>query len=125
MISTPRRIVISLKCSRVDIYLLTNNERLLYDVNIMASALLSIRTDDQTKRTIANFAASLGLSTSAFATAVLLQAVRDGHITLSPTLKPTPYLESIIKEAEGDYAAGRNIRGPFETAEAMIAELEK
>jgi antitoxin component of MazEF toxin-antitoxin module len=34
-------------------------------------------------------------------------------------------LENTIKEAEKDYVAGRNIHGKFDTAEEMIADLEK
>lgn len=91
----------------------------------MNNAVLSIRTDDQTKKEIAHFAASVGLSVSAFATVILKQAVREGRIVLTPTLEPTPYLEKIMRKAEADYKAGRNIRGPFNTAEEMIADLEK
>jgi antitoxin component of RelBE/YafQ-DinJ toxin-antitoxin module len=104
---------------------LTISIQLSYTVVVMSSTLLSIRTDNQTKRKIADFAASLGLSTSAFATAVLLQAVREQRVLLTPHLEPTPYLEALMKEAEADYAAGRNIQGPFGTADAMIADLEK
>ena len=75
----------------------------------MSDATLTIRTDTKTKQSIANFAASLGLSTSAFITAVTLQAVREGRVVLSPTLEPTPYLEKIMLKAEADLKAGRNI----------------
>lgn len=75
----------------------------------MSSTLLSIRTNEQTKKKIADFAASLGLSTSAFATVVLLQAVREKRVVLTPPLEPTPYLEKIMREAEKDYKAGKNI----------------
>ena len=91
----------------------------------MSSTLLSIRTNDQVKKKIANFAASLGLSTSAFATAVLLQAVREKKVVLTSPLEPTPYLEKIIEKADKDYKAGRNIVGPFNNPEDMIAALEK
>ena len=75
----------------------------------MSSTLLSIRTNEQTKKKIADFAASLGLSTSAFATVVLLQAVREKRVVLTPPLEPTPYLEKIMREAVKDYKAGKNI----------------
>lgn len=75
----------------------------------MNSATLNIRTDEKTKREIADFAASLGLSVSAFATVVLKQAMRDRQVVLKPDLVPTPWLEKIIKEAEADYTTGRNI----------------
>jgi len=75
----------------------------------MSNALLSIRTDDKTKKEIADFAASVGLSVSAFVTVILKQAVKEGRVVLSPTLEPTPYLEKIMREAKADYRIGRNI----------------
>jgi len=75
----------------------------------MSNALLSIRTDDKTKKEIADFAASVGLSVSAFVTVILKQAVKKGRVVLSPTLEPTPYLEKIMREAKADYKIGRNI----------------
>lgn len=91
----------------------------------MNNALLSIRTDKETKKEISEFASSVGLSVSAFATVVLKQAVRDRRVVLTPSLEPTPFLENILKEAERDYKAGRNIVGPFITAEEMIVSLEE
>ena len=74
----------------------------------MSSTALTIRTDPKTKRVIADFAASVGLSTSAFATAILLQAVREQRVLLTPTLEPTPYLEGIMRKAAADRKAGRH-----------------
>ncbi len=88
----------------------------------MSNALLSIRTDDKTKKQIVDFAASVGLSTSAFATVVLKQAVREGRVTLTPTLEPTPYLEKIMRKADADLAAGRNVT-TFRTKKAVLAHL--
>jgi antitoxin component of RelBE/YafQ-DinJ toxin-antitoxin module len=99
---------------------------LYYNVDIMSNtAALTIRTDPKTKKVIADFASSVGLSTSAFATAILLQAVREQRVLLTPTLEPTPYLEKIMRKAAADRKAGRNISGPFDSAEEMVAELEK
>lgn len=85
----------------------------------MNSAALTIRTDPKTKKTIADFAASVGLSTSAFATAILLQAVREQRVLLTPTLEPSPYLEGIMRKARVDRKAGRNY-----TTVTSKAELE-
>ena len=82
---------------------------MLYNVIIMSNALLSIRTDDKTKKEVADFAASVGLSVSAFVTVILKQAVKEGRVVLSPTLEPTPYLEKIMRDAKADYKIGRNI----------------
>ncbi len=81
---------------------------LYYNVDIMNSTALTIRTDPKTKKVIADFADSIGLSTSAFATAILLQAVREQRVLLTPTLQPTPYLEGIMSKAAADRRAGRN-----------------
>lgn len=89
---------------------------------IMSKTLLSIRTDDQTKQEIADFAASVGLSISAFATVILKQAVREGRVVLTPTLEPTPYLEKIMRQADADQAAGRNVT-TFKTKKAALAHL--
>lgn len=74
----------------------------------MSNTLLSIRTDDKTKKDITEFANSVGLSVSAFVTVVLKQAVKEGRVVLSPTLEPTPYLEKIMREASADRKKGRN-----------------
>lgn len=74
----------------------------------MSNALLSIRTDDATKKEITEFANSVGLSVSAFVTVVLKQAVKEGRVVLSPTLEPTPYLQKLMREALSDRKANRN-----------------
>lgn len=74
----------------------------------MNNVLLSIRTDDKTKKEIAGFAASVGLSVSAFVTVILKQAVREGRVVLTPTLEPTPYLESIMRKTNADRKVGRS-----------------
>jgi antitoxin component of RelBE/YafQ-DinJ toxin-antitoxin module len=87
---------------------LTNRLQMLYNVIIMSNALLSIRTDDATKREITEFAGAVGLSVSAFVTVVLKQTVKEGRVILSPNLEPTPYLEKIMREARADRKADRN-----------------
>lgn len=92
-----------------------------YNVITMSNVALTIRTDRGTKKAIADFAASLGLSTSAFITAVTLQAVREQRVVLTsptPTLEPTPYLEKIMRKAEADLKADRNISPPMNRDEA-------
>jgi addiction module RelB/DinJ family antitoxin len=91
----------------------------MYNVIIMSNTLLSIRTDDQTKKEVTDFANSVGLSVSAFITVILKQAVKEGRVVLTPVLEPTPYLEKIMREAQADYEAGKNI-----TRTTNKAELE-
>jgi antitoxin component of RelBE/YafQ-DinJ toxin-antitoxin module len=76
----------------------------------MTSTALTIRTDPKTKKAIADFAASVGLSTSAFATAILLQAAREQRVLLTPALEPTPYLEGLMLKAAADRKANRNYK---------------
>ena len=85
----------------------------------MSDATLTIRTDHATKQVIADFAASLGLSTSAFITSATLQAVSEGQLTLTPVLEPTPYLEKIMHEAEEDIKHNRNITHTNSKEEAI------
>jgi addiction module RelB/DinJ family antitoxin len=84
----------------------------------MSNALLSIRTDDETKKEVADFAASVGLSVSGFVTVILKQAVREGRVVLTPTLEPTHYLETIMRKAEADLKAGRNVSPPMNRDQA-------
>lgn len=88
----------------------------------MSNALLSIRTDEKTKKEIADFAASIGLSVSAFVTVILKQAVREGRVVLTPTLEPTLYLEKIMRNAQADYKVGRNVT-KTRTKAAALAHL--
>lgn len=85
---------------------------------------MNIRMDESTRRELNNFASELGVPANSLVNATIKQMLRTRSVTFS-TLEPTPYLEKIIKEAEADYKAGKNISGPFETAEELIAELEK
>ena len=75
----------------------------------MSSVLFSFKTDHKTKQEIKDFAAELGMPMTTFVNTVVRQALRDRRVVLTTGLEPTPYLEAIIKEAEADYKAGRNI----------------
>lgn len=75
----------------------------------MNNVLLSIKTDPKTKRELQAFAAELGVSSTAFVNMVVKQALRDRRVVLDTGLEPTPYLERLVREAEADYAADRNV----------------
>lgn len=85
----------------------------------MSSTLLSIKTDEQTKRDLKAFAAELGISSTAFVNLVIKQALRDRRIVVGTSLEPTPYLEEIMRQAEIDYAADRNITRTTSSEEAL------
>jgi antitoxin component of RelBE/YafQ-DinJ toxin-antitoxin module len=84
----------------------------------MSSTLLSIKTDEQTKRDVQSFAKELGVSSTAFVNMIIRQALRDRRLVLTTSLEPTPYLEKLIRTAETDYVAGKNIT-TVETAEEL------
>ena len=98
---------------------MTSYIRYVYNVCIMNNVLLSIKTDEKTKRELKDFAAELGVSSTAFVNMVIRQALRDRRIVLSTELEPTPYLEKIMRQADADYAAGRNITHTSGKAEAL------
>lgn len=91
----------------------------------MSKVVINFKVDKEIKEEAQKLARDLGVPLSTIINAQIKQMLRSRTVTLTTDLQPTPYLEKIIEEAEDDYAAGRNIYGPFETAEAMIASLEE
>lgn len=85
----------------------------------MSSVLLTIKTDPKTKQDLKAFAVELGVSTTALVNLVLKQTLRDKKIVLNTDLEPTPYLEKLMKEAEADYIANKNIIHTKSPAEAL------
>lgn len=83
----------------------------------MANTLLSIKTDEKTKRELKAFAAELGVSSTALVNLVVRQALRDRRVLLSTNLEPTPYLEDIIQQVNEDYSNGRDITDTKSTDE--------
>ena len=73
------------------------------------TVLLTIKTDSKTKRELKNFSAELGLTSTAFVNVVIRQALRDRRVIIGTGLEPTPYLKKLIKNAEADYKARKNI----------------
>lgn len=90
----------------------------------MSTTLLSIKTDAQTKQELKAFAAELGVSSTAFVNMVIKQALRDRRVVLATTLEPTPYLEKIMREADADYAADRNITRT-KSKKSALAHLDR
>lgn len=89
----------------------------------MSNVLLTVKTDDQTKRELKEFAAELGVTSTAFVNMVVRQALRDRRLVLSTEMKPTAYLEKIIRQADADYAADRGITHTT-NAEETLAHLD-
>lgn len=90
----------------------------MYNVH-MSKSVINIKTDARTKRELKQFAAELGMPMTAIINAQIKQMLRSRTVTLTTDLKPTPYLEKLIKEAEADYAAGKNITHTNSVEEAL------
>jgi antitoxin component of RelBE/YafQ-DinJ toxin-antitoxin module len=85
----------------------------------MSNVLLTIKTDPDTKEQVKAFAAELGVSSTAFVNMVVKQALRDRRVVLSTDLAPTAYLEDIMRKADADYAADRDVTHAKDSKEAL------
>ncbi len=86
--------------------------------------ILNVKTDKKLKADAQKVSAELGVPLSTVINAFLKQFVRDKEITLSANqYRPTPYLESILEQAQKEYEAG-NFIGPFKTGEDFISHLK-
>jgi hypothetical protein len=70
---------------------------------------MNIRLDVETRQKLQQFADHLGIPATTLAAANIKQMLRTGEVRLSPSLEPTPYLRKLIKVAESDYKAGKDI----------------
>ena len=85
--------------------------------------ILNVKTDKKLKADAQKVSAELGVPLSTVVNAFLKQFVRDKEITLSANqYRPTPYLESILNQAQKEYEAGDFV-GPFKTGKDFIAHL--
>ncbi len=85
--------------------------------------ILNIKTDKKLKAEAKRVSAELGVPLSTVINAFLKQFVREKEITLSANpLRPTPYLERILEEAQTEYKTGQ--ARTFESGDKMIAHLK-
>jgi antitoxin component of RelBE/YafQ-DinJ toxin-antitoxin module len=75
----------------------------------MSTTQLSIRINSTTRKTLADFADSLGMSLGAFLVQSGLQTARNGELVISPTLVPTTKLEKAIAQGIKEYESGKLI----------------
>lgn len=86
--------------------------------------ILNIKTDKTLKKAAQETAEELGIPLSTAINAFLKQFVREKEIVLSADkLKPTPYLQKILKQADEEFARGE-ASGPFTNAE-LIKHLKR
>jgi antitoxin component of RelBE/YafQ-DinJ toxin-antitoxin module len=70
---------------------------------------MNIRMDEDTRRKLKDFSSQIGIPATSLVNASIKQMLRSRQVTFTTDLEPTPYLEKLIKEAEADYRAGRDI----------------
>ena len=89
----------------------------------MNSAVITVKSDPQTKIVAQQIASQLGFSLSSLVNAFLKQLTRTKSVSFSiSSEEPTEYMLRALKESEADRKAGRS-SPTFKTAEDAIAWL--
>ena len=86
---------------------------------------LHIKVDKDIKTKSAKIAAKLGLPLSAIVNASLRNFIKTETFSVSTGEQMTPYMESWLEEIEEDRKTGKNISGPFYSADELMAHVEK
>lgn len=85
--------------------------------------ILNIKTDKKLKAEAKKVAEELGVPLSTVINAFLKKFVREKEITLSANpLRPTPYLEQILEEAQTEYESGNATT--FASGDDMLKHLK-
>ena len=86
--------------------------------------IINIKADKDIKEKAGRTAKEMGLPLSTVVNAYLRQFIAERRITFSVPLKPSKKLEKILRETDQDIKEGKNIEGPFYTAEDMMKSLK-
>lgn len=85
--------------------------------------ILNVKTDKKLKAEAKKVSEELGVPLSTVINAFLKKFVREKEITLSANpLRPTPYLEQILEEAQAEYTAGT--AKAFTSGDDMLKHLK-
>ena len=85
--------------------------------------VINIKADKNIKEEAVKTAKQIGLPLSTVINAFLKQFIAQQTITFAVPLKPTKWLQEILLEADKDFREGKNIAGPFHSAEDMMKNL--
>lgn len=91
----------------------------------MGKAIINVRTDEDLKKDAQKTAKALGLPLGTIINAYLRELVQEKRVVFSIHPEPNVRARKILDQALGDIRRGRNIVGPFESAEDMIDSLGK
>ena len=91
----------------------------------MNTTVINIKTDKNLKKDAQMLAKNFGLPLSAIVNTYLREFVREKRIIFSEPLMPNAKTRKILDQAIADIKQGKNLVGPFETAEEMMKSLRK
>ena len=94
----------------------------------MNTTVINIKTDKVLKKDAQKMAKNFGLPLSAIVNAYLREFVREKRIVFSEPPTPNAKTRKILDQALKDIKEGKNLVGPFESAEDMdkfLDSLEK
>lgn len=89
----------------------------------MNKTTISFNASSDVKNRLQKMAAQYGITISDLMRMSALKVVDEG-LVIEPGLKPTPYLETVMREADDDIKHGRTY-GPFSTVNEMFGALDK
>jgi len=90
----------------------------------MYTAVINIKTEEETKREAQKLASEIGVSLSALINAYLKHLVRTKKVQLSLDEEPSPYLVKILKRAEKNLEEGKG-SPVFRSGEEAVKWLEE
>lgn len=79
--------------------------------------VIHIKSDKEVKENAQKAAKELGLTLTDVINAALRNFIRTREVIFSNTPRMTPKLEKIVEKVEKDLKTGKNIFGPFHSAE--------
>ena len=91
----------------------------------MNTTVINIKTDKVLKSDAKKLAKNFGLPLSAIVNIYLREFVREKRVVFSEPPMPNAKTRKILDQALKDIKQGKNLIGPFETAEEMMKSLRK
>lgn len=86
--------------------------------------VINIKVDKDIKEKASRTARQMGLPLSTVVNAFLRQFITERSVTFSIPLKPTKWLQKLLRETEKDWENGKNYEGPFYTVEEFMKDLK-
>lgn len=85
----------------------------------MGQTTLNVRMDEETKHSFDAFCTNIGLTASAAVNLFVKTVIREHRIPFEITDRPNGETIAVLE----DTMYGRNLRGPFDTVEALLEDL--